>query len=139
MFGNISNLRRALNDIEGGLARFVVMGDLNTMGRDPFEDEDETTSKQEIADLTQFMAQGGMTLQDKSAEKTFLKYKDHKTVEFETDLDHVISSDVTPLKTIANGAKVLVRGWNDLTTDEERIEWTRNISDHASIEIEIDL
>lgn len=139
MFGKISSLRRSLNEIEGGLARFVVMGDLNTMGRNAMPGEDEISSEKEIEDLTRFMARGGMTLQEKSAPKTFLQYKDDGTVEFETDLDHVISSDVTPLRDIAGGKKVKVRGWNELTTDAERIDWTENLSDHASIEIEIDL
>ena len=139
MFGQISRLRRALNSIEGDYARFVVMGDLNTMGREWVPGRGEISSDQEIADLTRFMEHGGMTLQKKSAPKTFLQYDENGAIEYETDLDHVISSDVTPLNDLEGDKKVRVRGWNDLTTEAERKDWTKNISDHASIEIEIDL
>lgn len=138
MFRKIASLRRTLDKIEGGLARFVVMGDLNTMGRDAMPGEDEITSDDEITDLTRYMARGGMTLHEKSAPKTFLQYLPDGSVEFETDLDHVISSDAMPLVAFADGKKVRVRGWNDLDTDIERIEWTETLSDHASVEIEIE-
>lgn len=138
MFSKISSLRRTLAEIEGTTSRFVVMGDLNTMGRNSLPGEDEISSDEEITGLARFMARGDMTLHKKSAPKTFLQYRADGTVEFETDLDHVISSDVTQLSEIADGFKVRVRGWNDLATDVERIEWTETFSDHASIEIEIE-
>lgn len=139
MFGKISRLRKTLNDIEGGLARFVVMGDLNTMGRSALPGEDSITAEEEIEGLTRYMARGGMSLLEKSFPKTFLQYEEDGTIEFENDLDHVISSDVTPLVPFAGGEKVRVRGWNDLSTDAERIEWTESLSDHASVEIEVDI
>ncbi|MDX8347351.1 endonuclease/exonuclease/phosphatase family protein [Cognatiyoonia sp. IB215446] len=139
MFGKISKLRRALNDIEGGTAKFVVMGDLNTMGRDALPGEDAITSDEEITGLARFMARGDMTLYEKSHPTTFLQYFSNGTVEFNTDLDHVIASDVTPLADLGGGKKVRVRGWNDLATDNDRKVWTETLSDHASVEIEIDL
>lgn len=138
MFGKISSLRRTLNEIEDGTARFVVMGDLNTMGRDALPGEDEISSEDEISNLSRFMRRGDMTLHDKSAPHTFLQYRPNGTVEFRTDLDHVISSDVTKLADFDDGKKVRVRGWNDLDTDDKRIIWTETLSDHASVEIEIE-
>ena len=137
MFSKISNLRRKLNEIEEGPSRFVVMGDLNTMGRNAVPGENEVTSQDEIDNLTRFMARGDMTLQDKSAPNTFLQFRRNGSVEFESNLDHVISSDVTPLSELADGKKVRVRGWNDLATPAEQQDWTENLSDHASIEIEV--
>lgn len=139
MFGKISSLRKTLNDIEGGLSKFIVMGDLNTMGRDATTDDDAISGDDEILGLKRFMARGGMTLQEKSSPETFLQYKSDGSVEFQSDLDHVISTDVTPLKVLGGGKSVRVRGWNDLNSDAERIDWTENLSDHASIEIELDL
>jgi len=139
MFSKISKLRSTLNEIEDGQARFIVMGDLNTMGRDAISGEDAISSDDEILALKRFMARGDMVLQDKSSQTTFLQYRPSGTVQYNTDLDHVISSTNTNLLELSESKLVRVRGWNELTTDTERIEWTETLSDHASIEIEIDL
>ena len=139
MFGKIPRLQRTLNGIEGGQSKFVIMGDLNTMGRDDLPGEDRISSEDEITGLARYMSRNDMTLYDKSNETTFLQYFPDGSVEFNSDLDHVIASDVTPLKELEDGKKVRVRGWNDLNSDADRIEWTETLSDHASVEIELDL
>ncbi len=139
MFSKIPKLRKALNEIEDTDTRFVVMGDLNTMGRDAIPDDDAISSEEEIKGLARYMARSDMTLHAKSEDNTFLQYYPNGNIQYLTDLDHVISTDVTPLKDLGDGKKVIVRGWNDLASDEERFEWTETLSDHASIEIEIDL
>lgn len=139
MFGQIPKLQKTLDELEGSSAKFIVMGDLNTMGRSAIPGDDAISSDEEIAGLRRFMARTSMTLHDKSHDTTFLQYYPSGTIEFNTDLDHVISTDVTPLKELQPGKKVLVRGWNDLGTEASRFDWTENISDHASVEIELDI
>lgn len=137
MFTKIHSLRRTLNDIEGGYAKFIVLGDLNTMGRDDAPGLPEITADDEITDLSRYMDRQGMTLHDKSEPTTFRQFYADGRLEYDSDLDHAITSDVVTLKPLVGTATVRVRGWNELS-GQDQIDWTRTISDHASLEIEIE-
>ncbi|MGD1956029.1 MAG: endonuclease/exonuclease/phosphatase family protein [Sphingomonadales bacterium] len=139
MFSKIPKLQSKLNEIEESQSKFVILGDLNTMGRDALPGEEAVSSEAEITGLSRYMARNDMTLHVKSHRTTFLQYYPNGSIQFNSDLDHVIASDVTPLKDFDGGSKVRVRGWNDLNTDAERIDWTETLSDHASVEIELDV
>lgn len=136
MFKKIWKLKRALErlPIQAGRARFVVMGDLNTMGRSAVGAKPSISAKQEIAALQQDAQNKGMRILSKSFPKTWSYPSGSK----KSDLDHVIASDdlTFQLWTLVDDPnvefEVEVRGWNERSGNARR-SFIENISDHCSL------
>ncbi len=138
MFERIWSLRSKLDQIEGGNAQFLVLGDLNTMGRTASGTNPAVSAGDEISNLSSDAQQNGMRLLNKSHPNTWARVNNQGRITLQSNLDHVLVSDPVPLLNIANGNEVLVRGWVDATTDASRRDFVEGISDHCSIEIVVD-
>lgn len=135
MFEKIWHLRQTLDDISRGDAKFVVMGDLNTMGREKPGSLPPISAEQEIAGLEQDAQGNGMQMLLKTHNNTW-RYGP-RCPNFESNLDHVlatpnVSFEVFQYERNENPIEVRVDGWNHLE-GEERDNFTMNVSDHCSI------
>ncbi len=138
MFERIWSLRFKLDEIEGGTSQFLVLGDLNTMGRKASGTNPSVSANEEISNLSSDAQQNGMRLLDKSHPNTWARVNDQGKITLQSNLDHVFVSDSVSLVNIANGQEVLVRGWVNVTTNALRHDFVEGISDHCSIEIVVD-
>lgn len=138
MFQHIWSLREKLDEIEGGTSRFLVLGDLNTMGRKASGGNPAISGEEEIGNLSNDATDNQMRLLGKSHPNTWARVDNNGRIKLQSNLDHVLVSNSVPLKNFQNGHEVLVRGWVDATTDPERHDFVEEISDHCSIEILID-
>ncbi len=135
MFDRIWSLKRRLEELEEGPPNFLVLGDLNTMGKKARGGSQEITGEQEIANLAKDAKKSGMILLDKTHQFTWAKVKSDGGLKMTSNLDHILISDNLNIK---DGIG-LVRGWVDLDNNAEVFEFVENISDHCSVECEIDL
>lgn len=137
MFDHVWDLKKALDNLEGdqGPARFIVMGDLNTMGLQfprRLVSHIRVNEAGEIDGLAHMAGRCGMRLAVKSHGQTF-----HNGASLFANLDHVIVSDHLVFDNLDDsgegpGFEIAVRGWNQLE-DDERTRFTREISDHSSL------
>lgn len=126
-------------------AKFVVMGDLNTMGRSDCAHSDDISAAEELKKLEKAAAAGkrGMRLLSKTSDKTWSNDTSSKT----SNLDHVLATtgnvrfkqlhvcaeDCTCAEDCAR-AEVRVSGWNNKNlTKAKRKAFIKNISDHCSL------
>lgn len=140
MFEKIWSMKDVFDAItEGGEAKFIVMGDLNTMGRQKFGSMPKISGTTEIADLADDAKANGMKLLTKTHNATWRKGPSRPN--FQSNLDHAIATpNINFLElsnaTSTNPASVSVDGWNHLDGDQ-RDDFTMNVSDHCSLFCEI--
>ena len=144
MFGKIWSLRCALDRISED-TKFVVMGDLNTVGRDRLGQSPGVSADAELQQLEEAAESEGMRRLPKTHRITWPGNSRFK----EANLDHVLATtdnvrfqgqgeakDV-PTTPATGGetveAEVRVSGWNTRENDEDRQEFIDNISDHCSL------
>lgn len=130
MFGKIWRLKEVLDNISDGSARFVAMGDLNTMGREEARSLPIVSQGEEIANLAADANENGMQLLSKTHDVTWREGPADPT--FASDLDHVLATSNISFQSFENSAEVSVDGWNRLE-GEEQDNFTMNVSDHCSI------
>lgn len=134
MFERMWDLRERLSQIEETNSRFIIMGDLNTMGRSAAGQAPEISGDDEVAALTADAQNHGMVLLAKDHPFTWADVDETGAIVRQSNLDHAIVSDsVTLASNIA-----AVRGWPELSNDAERFTFVEHISDHASVEIDIE-
>ncbi len=138
MFKKIWSMRQRLNAIEGRATRFMVLGDLNTMGRDAGNGKPAISAEREIEDLAQDAGDEGMALLRKSHPNTWARVRNDGQISLASDLDHVLATETIRLNDQGGGVTVRVRGWVDAANDAERRDFVEKISDHCSVECEID-
>ena len=135
MFEKIWNLKESLDQISSNDAKFVVMGDLNTMGRTGSESEPSISGQGEIAALKENAEANGMCILPKTHENTW------RSCTEESNLDNALATCNISLKSFeipensepdSECPKVFVDGWN-LLEGCARDKFTKNISDHCSI------
>lgn len=131
MFEKIWSMRSKLNEIEEGSAKFVVLGDLNTMGKRRRGGAAAISGEQEISNLKDDAGDAGMILIDKDQPYTWSEVEDDGTLGRLSNLDHVIVSNNL---TVENGGIAKVRGWITQTNDADRNSFIEEISDHCSVE-----
>lgn len=139
MFEKIWSLKDRLTAIEQATTRFIVLGDLNTMGKQARGNSPKISGEDEIRDLGQDASRNGMTLVGKSQPNTWAEVRPDGSIKRQSDLDHVLVSDNLQLADLDSGTKVDVRGWVDATSDAERHICVEEISDHCSIECLVEL
>ncbi len=133
MFTKIWHLKRGLENlpIQKRKARLLIIGDLNTMGKNGI------SAKQEITKLKNDAQNNGMIFLDKSHKKTWSNSNNRQS-----DLDHCMISDdlQTQQWYFQENPDVLfpiiVDGWIDLK-DSARKNFIKNISDHSLLYGEI--
>lgn len=125
LFGKIWSMKRALERLpeQNGQARFVAMGDLNTMGR-----VGGPNAAAEIEELRARALTSGMRMLPKTHDKTWSSDGTRSS-----NLDHMIASadlQFVPQPAGTGPAEVLVDGWVN-RSGEARRNFVRNISDHC--------
>jgi hypothetical protein len=142
MFEKIWSLKETLDAITGGdnTARFIAMGDLNTMGRSRSGEYSQISGEQEIEGLKRDAQDNGMKLLSKNYKATWRRGSSDP--DFESNLDHGIATPNLSFESIENPtdgrrAEIGVDGWNHLAGDEKE-DFTENISDHCSILLKIE-
>lgn len=126
-------LKRALDSASeklGQPSRFVLAGDLNTMGMDLKDSNFDIPATEEIARLERRFRRVGMRRLRKSHEATY--FKGTSSTLPPSDLDHVFAS--TDIEFVPqNAAEVEVGGWAQLTDPNARDSWVQQYSDHAPL------
>ena len=130
MFEKIWTLREKFDDISGGQSNFVVLGDLNTMGRRKIGTFAKITGQEEIDELADDAGDNGMKMLSKTHDKTWRG-------SFESNLDHALSSTNLQFERLVNATsssaqEISVDGWNHLD-GQDRDDFADNISDHCSL------
>lgn len=142
MFEKIWGLKDVLDEIgTTPQSHIVVMGDLNTMGRDRIGQFPKIEAEKEIEDLNSDAISAKMAVLEKTEQET-LAWKKRPTENYKySDLDHAIVSNNLNLihfeKDDGNKYPVEVKGWINIEDENERIDFIENISDHCSIRIKI--
>jgi hypothetical protein len=135
MFKKIWSMKSAIETIpiQQGQARFMALGDLNTMGRIKVGTKPAISAKEEIEALALAAQSVGMRILPKSHTKTWSTPGGSLS-----ELDHVIASnDIQFLQKTSNDAQnnpfeIEVHGWNKLSGNS-RIDFIKNISDHCAL------
>lgn len=142
MFDKVWNLRKALDKKMGNRReRLVVIGDLNTMGLQyPTRRKADliVDGAKEITALGNSAQKNSMALVSKSHNRTWRKLGR----DWESDLDHVMASDVVNFKTLGQRTsdgmdfQVLVNGWID-KKPADREKFIKDLSDHCALSFEL--
>ncbi|MBD3663155.1 endonuclease/exonuclease/phosphatase family protein [Sulfitobacter aestuariivivens] len=134
MFEKVGDLKRALDRHAGtrgaATARFVVMGDLNTMGMRLTDARGDITAADEIARIDKRLARRNLRRLSKSHSAT---YSGGSTSSYQdADLDHVYV-DKGLIVQPEGGHECVVGGWTRESTTEGKDRWIKKLSDHAPI------
>ena len=146
MFGTALKLKRRLDDVAGGKgkAKYLFLGDLNTMGMD-YPYHPDITTDIELKRLNGRAKRSKMLVLSKTHTETWSggsgsSYDD-------SNLDQVVASDQLKFKTFPNKdnnssaasskSPVDVRGWVDTSTTVKKDAWIKKYSDHCLLYFEI--
>jgi hypothetical protein len=145
------DLNKALQEIEengGPTARLIICGDLNTMGLQyprgiqahrRLTDAEELAGLAELADRAHRQNLVGMRVAPKEFDITFSNANNNQA----SGLDHVIVSDGVQLTNQENRPgdnlpfEVMVRGWQQLPTQQARNDFINTVSDHNALVFEV--
>lgn len=133
--------RKVLDKAEGGKARYIFLGDLNTMGmKYPFDRNIEAEIELKKSDRYAKRVKIQMRRLVKTHDVTWFNGSSSSLPV--SDLDHVFAStnlDFTSFTRPADGAmaEVRVRGWVDETTDAKKDAWISKYSDHSLLYFEV--
>lgn len=119
-----------------GLANFIFLGDLNTMGMNLTYSNKDITGAEEIDRLQKRLNHKSvaMDVTDKTHDNTY--WPGSNSSYSPSPLDHVVAADHLSFKSF-NGASVDVRGWVNEDTDAKKDAWTNKFSDHALLYFEV--
>ena len=119
---------------------FVFLGDLNSMGLDYVYGREagprtklrhlRASEEDEISRLHFEAEKAGMRVLTKSRPDTW------RSTRLRSNLDHVVAAKHLRFKKF-RGAEVDVRGWPELETEAEQLEWITRYSDHALLYFEL--
>ncbi len=135
MFKHVASLKRSLDKkASPEKAKFVCLGDLNTMGLNtPYNNICDLNEDQEIDSLTKRMKSVKMKRLEKTHEHSWWNGKNNWQP---SKLDHVFASNELEFKQY-DGKSVEVIGWPQETTETKKKKWIDKYSDHALLYGEI--
>lgn len=132
MFEKVRSLKKAIDRATDGLAKFVLLGDLNTMGLNMTFSDADLTSAEEIARLDRVLRVRDLHRQLKTHPFTFSNGSQGSYPP--ADLDHVYATPNVAFKDQGAGATVRVAGWAEATDPDA---WIATYSDHAPLIFDI--
>jgi hypothetical protein len=136
MFEHILNLKTRLDKAENGRnARFISLGDFNTMGMNLTYSDKDIDENGEIARILDKGKRRGMILARKTASATWWNGSGTSGTN-SSDLDHVLYSESVALRDQGN-AKIDVRGWPRIPDEAGKRAFVSTMSDHAMLYGEI--
>lgn len=128
MFERALDFRKVLAPAGGGVANYLFLGDLNTMGmKYPFQKS--IRADLELQKLDAVAAKASMRRLAKTVEATWWNGPQGSLPQ--SNLDHVVAARHLKFKAFAGGAHISVRGWVNEPTDAAKGEWIRQHSDHS--------
>jgi endonuclease/exonuclease/phosphatase family metal-dependent hydrolase len=119
----------------GQPGRFILMGDLNTMGMNLKDSDRDIAAAEEIARLGRRFARYGMVHLDKTHAATFNNGSGSSYPP--ADLDHVFATDNLAFADMGGGKRVKVSGWALEGTVQAQDAWIDAFSDHAPISFRV--
>ena len=137
MFERAFKFRKTLDKFSAkagaGPSNFIFLGDLNTMGMAyPFKSE--IIVDFELRKLDSGSKKVKMTRLRKNKPHTWWNGPGALPP---SNLDHVVAASHLKFKQFG-GADVDVRGWPELETEEEQVEWIEKYSDHALLFFQVE-
>ncbi|MCB0198069.1 MAG: endonuclease/exonuclease/phosphatase family protein [Anaerolineae bacterium] len=132
MIGHIISLKKALDRAPGVSdegANFLCLGDFNTMGMNLTYSDKDMTGQEELDRYVKRLGRQNMKLLSKSANFTWWNGQSSTSP---SNLDHVFASKALDFEQL-NGAESQVRGWPELATTAEQVDWIGTHSDHAML------
>lgn len=135
-FQKVFSLKTTLDKKVGGNARFIVCGDMNTMGMSYLE-RDFIKASDELHHLSNEAGNVGLLFKDKLYQVTYSSRRN-------ADLDHVLASNSVSFvrKQDATGSSydINVAGWIDFPAkSKERNDFISDYSDHCLLSFEVEL
>lgn len=130
MIENVRRLKRAIDRGTGGTGRFILLGDLNTMGLNLTFSNNDLSGAEEIARIDKILGARKLRRMPKTHEATFNNGTGSSYPP--ADLDHVYVSDNCTIADVpgGDGAKVRVAGWVEAADADA---WIDAYSDHAPL------
>ena len=142
MIGRAIKFRKALDKKAGGVgqARYMFLGDLNTMGLEyPYKHDIPAEDELKKAD-NRASRYYGMERLGKTHDVTWSSSKDASKIPG-SNLDHVYASTNLTFKKFQHGnsesKEVDVRGWVDTPNNTEKKKWKKQYSDHSLLYLEV--
>lgn len=124
----------------GEQSNFMFLGDLNTMGLEYRYDQpggagapilrDRIAPEHEILRLAYDGEKVGMRVLRKTRDVTWRSQSDT------SNLDHVVAASHLRFRQFG-GRDVDVRGWPELATEQEQLDWVESFSDHGLLFFEV--
>ncbi|MEX0286919.1 MAG: endonuclease/exonuclease/phosphatase family protein [Paracoccaceae bacterium] len=142
MVGKARNLKKAIDDgltktqgLPPYSGRFILVGDLNTMGMNLTYSPKDLDGAEEIERLDRVLASRKVRRLSTSHPFT---YNDGSNSSYpQSLLDHVYASENLDFAAQTGGAEVRVAGWAEKTTVAEQDQWIDEFSDHAPLIFEV--
>lgn len=128
MLEKVRGLKGAIDRAVGGASRFILLGDLNTMGLNMTFSDSDMSGPQEIARVDRILAYRGLHQQPKTHDATFNNGSQSSYPP--ADLDHVYATDNLSFANQGGGASVRVAGWAEAADPDA---WIAQYSDHAPL------
>ena len=137
MFMHAASLKRALDKrASPGKAKFMVLGDFNTMGLNaPFNEISDLLGEQEITSITKRFNRVSMRPLLKTHEMSWWNATDKYAPG--SKLDHVYADKNLKFKAFDGSAEIKVIGWPQEDTVSKQKRWIEKYSDHALLYGEI--
>jgi Endonuclease/Exonuclease/phosphatase family len=130
------DFRRVLDAAAGGLANYLFLGDLNTMGMEyTYLRERDIDASQEIEKMKLFAEGRGMRLLEKDESATW--WNGSASADPPSNLDQVIAAEHMTFKDFG-GAEIQVNGWPKEPDDAAKDLWISEYSDHGCLYLEVE-
>lgn len=137
-FRRVFDLKTVLDKKVGGDARFIVCGDMNTMGMSYLE-RDLIKIEDEIHHISTEAGNIGLLFKEKNSHGTWAsKYRPNRNA----DLDHVLASDsvefIQHQTDSGRSFEIKVSGWTDFPAKSpEYADFIDRVSDHCFLSFEV--
>jgi endonuclease/exonuclease/phosphatase family metal-dependent hydrolase len=133
MWEKMRNLKKALNKMDAD-ARYIVLGDLNTMGMNLTYSPKDISAEEELNRMVKMVERSSfnMKLLSKSHPKTYFNGSDSNYEP--ADLDHVFATNNIEFLKQSQGSEVEVQGWPQANDPDQ---WIKDYSDHAMLYLEV--
>ncbi len=130
------DFRRVLDTAAGGLANYLFLGDLNTMGMEyTYLRDRDIDSSQEIEKMELFAEGRGMHVLKKDEAATWWNGSESELPP--SNLDQVIAAKHMVFKDF-DGAQIQVIGWPKEPSVAAKNQWISDYSDHACLYLEVE-
>lgn len=131
MIEKVRKLKRAIDRGTDKQGKFIVLGDLNTMGLNLTFSQNDLTGPEETARIDKILGGKDMHRQPKTHGATF--NNGSKSSYDPADLDHVYASSNCDFVPLADGSHIRIAGWAEEPDQASTDAWIAKFSDHAPL------